>query len=91
MRSFAKYTVLGISGVVAFKLVTALVLPLVGLVFGLVALLLKLAVVAAVVYFVWSLVSKKDEEHELDPDGEIVVEVVDEDDAGDDGSEDDDS
>ncbi len=63
MRTFATLAVAGVVGVVILKLLTALVLPLFGLVVGFVALAVKLALVAAVAFFIYSLIRKrKDEE-----------------------------
>ena len=65
MRTVAGLFVGGVAAVVAFKLITALVLPLVGIFFGLVALVIKLAVVAAVAWFVYSLVRGRKREQEV--------------------------
>lgn len=58
MKTFATLTVAGIAGIALFKLLTALLLPVLGLLFGLVALTFKLALVAAVVFFVYALIRK---------------------------------
>lgn len=58
MKTFAALTVAGLAGIALFKLLTALLLPVLGLLFGLVALTVKLALVAAVVFFVYSLIRK---------------------------------
>ena len=65
MRTVAGLFVGGVAAVVAFKLITALVLPLVGIFFGLVALVIKLAIVAAVAWFVYSLVRGRKSEQEV--------------------------
>ncbi|MFQ5538588.1 MAG: hypothetical protein ACE5GJ_14180 [Gemmatimonadota bacterium] len=55
MRTFATITVAGIAGLVLLKLLGVVVLPLLALFLGVIALTVKLAVVAAVGYFVYSL------------------------------------
>jgi len=75
MKSFAKVAFVGLSGVVLFKLFTTILLPLLGLFLGLLALTVKVALVAAVVYFVYSLLKKRNG---------VEVHDVNEDDMGDD-------
>ena len=58
MKSFAKLTVVGISGVVLFKLFATILFPLLGLMLGLLMLTVKLALIAAVVFFIWSIVKR---------------------------------
>jgi hypothetical protein len=58
MRTFATLTVAGVVGIVLFKLV---VLPILALFVGLVAMAIKLALVAAVIYFVWSMLKRRNE------------------------------
>ena len=65
MRTVAGLFFGGVAAVVAFKLITALVLPLVGIFFGLVALVIKLAIVAAVAWFVYSLVRGRRREQQV--------------------------
>jgi hypothetical protein len=62
MRTVAGLFVGGVVAVVAFKLITALVLPLLGIFFGLIALAIKLAIVVAVGWFVYSLVRNRKRE-----------------------------
>jgi len=64
MRSFAKLAVLSVSGVVLFKLFATLLFPLLGLVFGLLAMTVKFALIAAVVFFVYSMFRKRKSEEE---------------------------
>ena len=59
MRSFAKLAVAGISGVVLFKLFATILFPLLGLLFGLFAITVKFALIAAVVFFVYSMIRKR--------------------------------
>jgi hypothetical protein len=56
MRAFAGMFVGGIAAIVLLKLVFGLILPLIGIVVGFVALAIKLALVVAVGYFVYTLV-----------------------------------
>lgn len=62
MRTFAMLTVGGVAGVVLLKLLSALIIPVLGLFFGLLAMTVKLALIAAVVFFVVSLLRKRKEE-----------------------------
>ena len=59
MRNFAAFTVAGVAGLFLFKLFATLVFPLLGLFLGLMFLTVKFAVIAAVVFFVYSLLRKR--------------------------------
>lgn len=59
MQSFAKLAFAGISGVILFKLFATVLLPLLGLFFGLLAMTVKFAMIAAVIFFVYSMVKKR--------------------------------
>ena len=61
MRTFAAVTVAGVTGVLLFKLLTALVFPILGLFIGLLVMTVKLALIAAVVFFIYSLIKKRKE------------------------------
>jgi hypothetical protein len=61
MKTFATITVAGVAGVVLFKLLAALVFPLLGLVAGLLAMTVKIALIAAVVFFIYSMIKKRKE------------------------------
>jgi len=65
MKSFTRVAIIGASGIVLFKLFATVLLPMMAFFFGLIALTVKLAVVAAVVFFLWSLVKKKDDGNEV--------------------------
>lgn len=65
MKAFAMLTVGGVAGIVLLKLLTALFIPVLGLFFGLLAMTVKLALVAAVVFFVLSLLRKRKEERAM--------------------------
>jgi hypothetical protein len=58
MKTFATFTVAGVAGLFLLKLLAAVLLPALGMVFGLVALTMKLALMAAIGYFVYSMVRK---------------------------------
>lgn len=55
MKTFAALTVTGIAGLLLLKLLAAVLLPALGLLFGLLALTVKVAVLAAIGYFVYSM------------------------------------
>jgi hypothetical protein len=61
MRTFAALTVSGVVGLLLFKLLAALVFPLFGVVMGLLAMTVKFALIAAVIFFVYSMIKKKRE------------------------------
>ncbi len=58
MKTFAALTMAGVAGLVILKLLAALLLPILGLLFGLVALTMKLALVAALGFFVYSMIQR---------------------------------
>lgn len=80
MKTFARVAVAGVAGFTLLKLFTTVLIPILGLMMGLVALAVKVAVVATVAYFIWSLLSPKRDRDgepdasELDEKVEIVVE-----------------
>lgn len=63
MKSLGKVAFVGVSGFVLFKISTALVFPMFGLAIALIALVVKVAVVVAVAYFVmeWLKKDKRDD------------------------------
>ena len=65
MKSFAKFAVLGVSSIVLFKLIATIVLPMLGLLFGLLGLTVKLAIFAAVIFFLYSILRKPRREVEI--------------------------
>jgi len=76
MKAFAKLALVGVSGVVALKLFTTILLPLLGMLFGLLGLTVKLALLAAVVFFIYEMLRKRREQDEPDVEvGTIDVEV----------------
>lgn len=77
MKSLGKVALVGVSGLVLFRVGTALVFPMLGLIAALVAIAVKIAVIVAIGYFVmeWLKKDKHDdvEVHEVE-DVEIEVE-----------------
>ena len=71
MKSFAKLTVAGLSGVVLFKLFTGILIPLLTLFLGLIALTVKVALIAAVVFFLYTVFCKKPRESEITVEVEV--------------------
>ncbi len=62
MRYLAPVTVAALSGVVLWKLFAMIVLPLLGVVLGLIASAAKLALIAAVIFFLYSMIRKRRDE-----------------------------
>ena len=75
MKTFAKVVAVGVGGIVMIKLLPAMLFSALGLAFGLIALAVKLALVAGIAFFIYSIFFKKDEDEEPASDGEIVVEA----------------
>ena len=76
MKAFAKLALVGFSGVVALKLFTTILLPLLGMLIGLLGLTVKLALIAAVVFFIYEMLRKRRENDEPEVEvGTIDVEV----------------
>lgn len=66
MRSFAKFAVLGVSSIVLFKLLATIILPMLGMLIGLLGMTVKLALLAAIVFFLYSIFRKRREEVEVE-------------------------
>jgi len=64
MRTFAPLAFAAISGVVLWKLFATLLLPMLSVLFALVGMTLKFALIAAVAYFIYSMIRKRREEAE---------------------------
>ena len=64
MRTFAAITAGGVLGVLVLKLLATLVLPILGMLVGLVMTGVKLVLMAAVAYFVYSLIFKRKRQEE---------------------------
>lgn len=75
MKSFARLTVVGLSGAVLFKLFTSILIPMLGLFLGLIALTVKIALIAAVVFFLYSILTKKSRDIEVEIDVDEVQDV----------------
>lgn len=61
MRTFAALTVAGVAGILLLKLLTALVFPVFGMLLGLLAMAVKLGLLAAVIWFIYSMIRKREE------------------------------
>ena len=61
MKTFAALTVSGVAGILLFKLLASLVFPIFGLFIGLLIMTVKFAVIAAVIFFVFSMIRKRKE------------------------------
>jgi hypothetical protein len=62
MRYLAPVGIAAISGVILWKLLATIVLPFFGLLFGLLAAAVKLALIVVVIFFIYSLIKKRKEE-----------------------------
>jgi len=62
MRFLAPVAIATLSGVVLWKLFATILLPFLGLLFGLMLGLFKLVLIAAVIYFIVSMMRKRREE-----------------------------
>jgi hypothetical protein len=62
MRFVAPVAVAALSGVVLWKLFATIVLPLLGLLFGLMMSVMKIVLIIAVIYFIVSMMRKRREE-----------------------------
>lgn len=58
MKTFAAWTMAGVAGLVALKLLAALLLPLLALAFGLFAFALKLSLIVLLGYVVYTVFSR---------------------------------
>lgn len=59
MRKFAYVALGGVAGVVLLKFLLGMILPVVGVMFGLFAWALKIAVLGAVLWLLWNFVKKR--------------------------------
>ncbi|MEQ1856444.1 MAG: hypothetical protein ABL963_08240 [Longimicrobiales bacterium] len=62
MRYLAPVGIAALSGVILWKLLATIVLPLLGVMFGLLMAAVKLALIVAVGFFIYSLIKKRREE-----------------------------
>jgi hypothetical protein len=65
MRTLAPVAFAAISGVVLWKLFATILLPMLGVLLGLVGATLKFALIAAVAYFIYAMIRKRREEAEV--------------------------
>ena len=81
MKSFARVAVAGVASIALFKLFTAAFIPLLGMTLSLVTLAVKLALIGAILYFVYSLLRPRPDQGrasgEVDIEGEIEIIVED--------------
>jgi hypothetical protein len=61
MRTFAALTVSGVVGLLLFKLLATFLFPLLGVFVGILAMTVKFALIAAVIFFVYSMIKKRRE------------------------------
>lgn len=61
MKTFATLTVTGALGLLLFKFLATLLFPLFGIAVGLLVMTVKFALIAAVVFFVYSMIKKRRE------------------------------
>lgn len=62
MRTFATLSIAGVTGILLLKLLATIIFPLLGLLFGLLAMTVKFALIAAVAFFVYSMIRRRKEE-----------------------------
>lgn len=76
MKSLGKVALVGLSGVVFFKVGTALVFPMFGMLLFLLGLTLKVAAIVAIGYFVYNMLNKRTDDVEVhDIYEEVEIEV----------------
>lgn len=76
MKSLGKVALVGLSGVVFFKVGTALVFPMFGMLLFLLGLTLKVAAIVAIGYFVYNMLNKRTDGVEVhDIHEEIEIEM----------------
>ncbi len=64
MRSFGQLVLIGVVGLLGFKILGGVTLPLLGMLMGLLGMLIKIAIVVAVIYFVVNLIKERKRERE---------------------------
>lgn len=62
MKTFATLTFAGVTGIVLLKLFATLLFPLLGMLLGLLAMTVKFALIAAVGFFIYSMIRKRRDE-----------------------------
>ena len=66
MKGFAALTVTGVAGVVLFKLIAAVMFPVFGMIIGLFMMTVKWALIAGVIYFVYTMIRKRQDAQEAE-------------------------
>lgn len=66
MKSFAALTVTGVVGVVLFKIIAAVMFPVFAMIIGLFFTTLKFALIAGVIYFVYTMIRKRQDAQEAE-------------------------
>jgi len=61
MRTFAALTISGVAGIILLKLLATVIFPLLGVFLGILAMTVKMALLAAVVFFFYSMLKKRRE------------------------------
>ena len=64
MRGFAALTVTGVAGVVLFKLLASIMVPIFGMMLGLFFMTMKWALIAGVIFFIYSMIKKRSDAQE---------------------------
>ncbi len=62
MKTFATLSFAGVTGIVLLKLFATLLFPLLGMILGLLAMTVKFALIAAVGFFIYSMIRKRRDE-----------------------------
>ena len=62
MKAFATVTFAGVTGIVLLKLLATILIPFLGMMLGLLAMTVKFALIAAVGFFIYSMIRKRRDE-----------------------------
>jgi len=62
MKTFATLSFAGVTGIILLKLFATLLFPLLGMILGLLAMTVKFALIAAVGFFIYSMIRKRRDE-----------------------------
>jgi hypothetical protein len=75
MKSFAKVAVAGVASIALFKVFTAALIPALGMTLSLIMLMVKVALVAGVAYFLYTILKPRSDEDDAVVDGEFEEEI----------------
>ena len=75
MKSFAKVAVAGVAGIALFKVFTAALIPVLGMTLGLIMLMVKVSLIAGVVYFLYTLLKPRSDDGDAAVDAEVEEEI----------------